>query len=328
MNKNRVESFARNASLEQFLNELNSELWYTESQILEAEIEQRYPLIFIVGPHRSGSTLFMQWLASLGSIAYPTNLMSRFYGSPIIGSKIQKLLSEPSLNYRDELGDFCSRTDFRSANGKTQGLTSPNEFWYFWRRFLDFDNLVELDTEHLESEFDSVTFKRELYGVSNVLEKPFALKAMVMNYHIPFLAKLFDKALFIQLTREPLANIASAMEARKRQYGTYNDWYSFKFPEYELLKDMSNYEQVAGQIYYINKAVDNGLSAVCSTKKLQVSYEVFCQDPKTVYQQVHNKLAGLGCVLPKDYIGQSQFEISRKLVTDPSILLAYNRFWR
>ena len=89
----RTDEFKRNNSLENFLSEINNDLWNTEKKLLDKQ-EFDFPLIFIMGPHRSGSTLITQWLSNLGSIAYPTNLMSRFYKAPIIGSKIQLLLTD------------------------------------------------------------------------------------------------------------------------------------------------------------------------------------------------------------------------------------------
>lgn len=141
---NRVEKFKRNNSLEEFLKEINNDLWNTEEKLLIKKTPE-YPLIFVMGPLRSGSTLMTQWLANLG-FAYPTNLMSRFYKAPIIASKIQMLLTDERYNYRNEIRDFNSGIDFSSENGKTRGALAPNEFWYFWRRFLPFKELDYLPT--------------------------------------------------------------------------------------------------------------------------------------------------------------------------------------
>ena len=121
--KTRDEEFKRNNSLENFLSEINNDLWNSEKKLLDKK-DIDYPLIFIMGPHRSGSTLITQWLSNLGSISYPTNLMSRFYKTPIIASKIQLLLTDERYNYRNELRDFNSSIDFSSENGKTKGALS------------------------------------------------------------------------------------------------------------------------------------------------------------------------------------------------------------
>lgn len=318
----RTAQFKRNNSLEGFLNEINNDLWHSEKKLLENK-EPEFPLIFIVGAHRSGSTLLMQWLANLGSIAYPTNLMSRFYTAPIMASKIQLLLTDERYNFRNEIIDFNSSIDFSSKNGKTQGALAPNEFWYFWRKFLPFKELDFLPTEELYKKVDIDTIKAELSGITKVFQKPFALKAMILNYNIEFLDSLFKRAIFIHVKRDPLTNIASALQARERQMGSIDEWYSFKFPEYFQLKELSPYEQVAGQIFYINKAVEEGLETVAEHKKLTINYEEFCHNPEGFFDELVEKLGKNNCVLDGDYIGPKMFSVTRNAVTDEQIIKAY-----
>lgn len=323
--KTRTEDFRRNSSLEEFLTEINNDLWNTEKKLLKLK-ELKYSLIFIVGSQRSGSTLLMQWLANLG-LAYPTNLMSRFYKAPIIASKIQLLLTDERYNYRNELIDFNSTIDFSSENGKTRGALAPNEFWYFWRRFLPFKELDYLPTEELFKKVDIETFKSEFVGMVDVFEKPFALKAMILNYNIDFLDEIFEKAIFIYTKRDPLTNMESALKAREKQLGSIKEWYSFKIPEYEELNKLNPYEQVAGQIYYINKAVENGLENVAESKKMIVNYEDFCKNPKKFYEELKSKLKVQGYELKGEYKGEDSFNVTRKSVSDENILKAYRKFY-
>lgn len=322
----RVEQFKRNSSLEEFLNEINSDLWNTEEKLLDKK-ELEYPIIFVMGPHRSGSTLLMQWLAQSNVIAYPTNLMSRFYKAPIIASKIQMLLTDERYNYRNEIRDFNNSIDFSSENGKTKGALAPNEFWYFWRRFLPFKELDYLPSQELFEKVDIDTLKSEFAGMTDVFQKPFALKGMILNYNIDFLDKVFEKAIFIYTKRDPLTNIESALKAREKQLGSIDEWYSFKIPEYENLKKLNPYEQVAGQIYYINKAVETGLENVAQHKKMIVNYEEFCENPKKFYDELVSKLKSQGCELDSEYKGEEKFEVTRKSVDDEKILRAYDKFY-
>ncbi|MDX4069420.1 sulfotransferase [Aliarcobacter skirrowii] len=320
----RTKNFKRNSSLEEFLTEINNDLWNTEEKLLSLK-EPEYPIIFVMGSLRSGTTLMTQWLANLG-FAYPTNLMSRFYKSPIVASKIQLLLTDEKYNYRNEIKDFNNSVDFSSENGKTKGALAPNEFWYFWRRFLPFKELDYLTTKELFEKVDIDTFKSELAGIVDVFQKPFALKGMILNYNIDFLDKVFDKAIFIYTKRDPLTNIESALKARERQLGSIEEWYSFKIPEYEELKNLNPYEQVAGQIYYINKAVENGLENVANHKKLIVNYENFCENPKRFYDELKEKLEIQGYKLDKEYNGEDSFDVTRKNINDDNILKAYKKF--
>jgi len=324
--KAREETFKRNVSLEDFLDEINSDLLCAESNLLTKE-DPEYPLIFVMGAHRSGSTLMMQWLANMGSFAYPTNMMSRFYKAPIIASKIQMLLTDEQYNYRNEIRDFNSSIDFSSENGKTRGALAPNEFWYFWRRFLPFKELDYLSSEELMEKVDIATLKSEFAGITNVFQKPFALKAMILNYNIDFLDKLFPNAIFIHVKRDPLTNIESALKARERQLGSIDEWYSFKFPEYHELKNLNPYEQVAGQIYYINKAVESGLENIAEHKKMVVPYEDFCANPEKFYNELFEKLKVQGCEINQSYNGEKSFTITRKNITNKNIINAYEKFY-
>lgn len=321
----RAEQFKRNVSLEQFLGEINSDLWHTEENLLQKKFFD-YPVIFVMGPHRSGSTLIMQWLAQSGVVAYPTNLMSRFYRTPIIASKIQLLLTDERYNYRNEIRDFNGGVDFNSENGKTKGALAPNEFWYFWRRFLPFKELDYLPTEQLLQKVDIQTFKAEFAGIVDVFQKPFALKGMILNYNIDFLDHIFEKAIFIYAKRDPLTNIESALQAREKQFGSIEEWYSFKIPEYEELKKLNPYEQVAGQIYHINKAVENGLANVAEHKKMIVDYEKFCENPKKFYDEMVGKLKIHGCNIDTVYNGEESFYMTRKSVADENVIKAFEKF--
>ncbi len=305
----RSTSFSRNAALETLLQDLNATLWLSEQACLGEPVPPSHPIILVMGPMRSGTTLFMQWLANTGLVAYPTNLLSRFYQAPIVGAKIQLLLTDPCYNFRNELGEFIQQSEYRSENGKTQGVLSPNEFWYFWRRFLPDPSRDVWRDEELRAGMDTRTLLAELAGLMAVFQKPFAAKAMLFNYNIPFLDSLFDQALFIQLRRDPIANVASVLDARKRQLGSEAAWYSFKIPEFETLSTLDPITQVAGQVQSIDRAVSAGLATVAEERKLVVDYETFCAEPAAFYHQLLSKLALEDSAGP--YTGPARFQLTR-----------------
>ena len=265
--------------------------------------------MFVMGPHRSGTTLFMQWLANTGAVGYPTNILSRFFGAPVIGAQIQLLLTDPRYDFRNEILDFRSAISFDSEIGKTRGALGPNEFWYFWRRFLPFKELDWLPDEELFRVVDREELVAELTGLTRVFGKPFALKSMILNYNIPFLEAIFAKALFVQIKRDPVANVASILEARKRRLGSEDEWHSFKIREYPQLKDLDPITQSAGQLHYINKAVTQGMAAVNASRKLVVGYEDFCKSPRTVFDRLVEKL-GIDASARR-FCGPEQFRPTR-----------------
>jgi len=307
----RTKSFKRNSDLEDLLCMLNGFLANSEKTALEhySTNKDGFAIVFIMGPHRSGTTLFMQWLAHCGIVAYPTNLLSRFYAAPVIGAHIQLLLSDQRYNFRDEIVELNTPILFNSENGKTNGALAPNEFWYFWRRFLPFKELDWLPDEELFRLVDSKMLVDELTTLTRVFDKPFALKSMILNYNIPFLDAIFEKALFVQIKRDPVTNVASIIDARKRQLGSEREWYSFKIPEYPQLKDLYPVTQTAGQLHYINKAVTQGMGKVKISRKLVVQYEDFCRNPRKVFKQLIEKLE----ISESDisYCGPEKFKLTR-----------------
>jgi hypothetical protein len=153
-------------------------------------------------------------------------------------------------------------------------------------------------------------FRDELNALANIFEKPFAMKAMIMNQNIPELAEQFDKPLVIWIRRDPIFNIQSALEARKRQYGDINTWYSFKIKEYPHLKDLDPLESVAGQIAAINGSVEQGIADLPDYKKLVVQYEDFCQRPEFYFNEITRRLVEQGGMSAEDipeYSGETFF---------------------
>ena len=322
----RVKEFRRNSELEDFLKEINEDLFVAEKRLLEKK-EQRYPIIFILGPLRSGTTLMTQWLAASGKIAYPTNMLSRFYGAPVIGAKIQKLLTDEKYNFRNEILDFSSEINYHSENGKTKGALAPNEFWYFWRRFIPYvEEIGYLTDQQLMEKVDVNYMLSEFIGLTETFEKPFVLKATHCNYNIGFLDQVFDKALFLYMKRDPYTNTESSLKARERQLGTIEEWYSFKIPEYSDLSQINNpIKQTAGQVYHNNKAVQEGLAKVAEHRKMIVEYEDFCENPEKYYKELVAKLGMQGCEIDAVYNGEKQFNITRKSV-NPEIEKFYNEY--
>lgn len=309
--KRRTALFRRNTELEHLLASLNESLSVAEDRFLQksSDAESEHPIIFVMGPLRSGTTLFMQWLANSGIAAYPTNLLSRFYRAPAIGAQIQLLLTDPRYEFRNEIPEFRNEISFQSENGKTTGALAPNEFWYFWRRFLPFQDLDWLPDEELHRVVDKQKLRAELAALTRVFDKPFALKAMILNYNIPFLDAMFEKAVFVQLKRDTITNVSSVLDARERQLGSREQWYSFKIPEYPQLEGLDAISQATGQVVSIDNAVTKGMGMVDASKKLVVQYEEFCADPRRVFRELLTKLASdeSRC----SYDGPERFKISR-----------------
>lgn len=304
----------KNPKLETLLQKINDTLAPSETQALTQFTVPQHPIILILGCARSGSTLLMQWLANLGCFVYPTNLLSRFYRAPYIGALVQELLTNPELDFHDELHEFHQTgKTFSSALGKTKGVLAPHEFWYFWRRFFAFNEIQRLDDASLRA-VDTKTLLAELAAIESVFDKPLAMKGMIVNWNIEFIDHILPKVLFVHIQRAPILNAQSLLESRRSFFGSLDFWYSFKPPEYEILKDLDPYAQVAGQVYFTNKAIANQLDKIDPAHHMTVDYAEFCHAPESLYQQLLDKLAVQGWQPPiLSYSGPAAFKTSSEL---------------
>jgi len=311
MNQRR-QQFLRNQNLESLLSNLNGLLAPVQQEVRRNFQKPKYPLILIVGCARSGSTLMMQWLANSNQFTYPTNFLSRFYASPYIGAMIQQMLINPAYQYKEEFSDVKNLTLFQSDLGKTSGLFAPNEFYYFWRRFFKYGDIQYLN-ENEARKVDADGFFSELASIESVFEKPLAMKGHLIGWNIPFFYSLFSNVIFLHVRRDPIYNAQSLLEAREKFYGDQSQWYSFKPVEYPILKDLPPHQQVSGQVYFTNRAVQQGLSAIEKLNWLSVSYEEFCKSPQKTYRQLRERLALFGYEITSHYTGPKRFESTNQV---------------
>ncbi len=307
MDTGRTEAFARSEKLENVLGELNALLSPVQEEVNRRFEKPEHPVLLIVGCARGGTTLLMQWLANTGVVAYPTNLASRFYAAPYIGARVQQAFTD--LDKGNEIFGSAASASFASNLGKTRGPVEPNEFWYFWRRFFQFGEIQVLSDEAL-NKVDGARFLAELASFEAALGKPLVLKAMIMNWHLPLLARLLEGAIFLFVRRDPVFNAQSLLMSREKFFGTYDKWYSFKPPEYPQLMERDPYGQVAGQVYYTNRAVARGLEQVAPERVLNIGYRDFCRSPRDSFDALRARMQHMGYPANWEYDGPGSFDIT------------------
>jgi hypothetical protein len=232
----------------------------------------------------------------------------------------EPLLGERELEYVTECirtGWISSAGRFTSTLGKTEGALAPHEFWYFWRRFFPLEADADIVPPEKLAHVDIAKLNCELAALETALGKPLAMKAMLLNWHIPFLDSAFDKVLFVNLKREPAFVVQSMLEGRQKRNGSEEFWYSFKPPEYAWLKNLPPLEQVAGQIHFIRKATEDGIARVDPARTLTVQYEEFCREPASTWIALVEKMAGLGYSMNRDYDAPRHFDAANTIRSSP-----------
>lgn len=295
-NKYSVPYFKKNINLEDALTDLNTHI---EKIVIDNKTNLNTvdkPIFMIMGAPRSGSTLMLQWLSSLGLFSYPSNLIARFYKNPYIGIRAQQALLE--YDPLNQLGFNNTTVDFTSQLGKTMGALNPSEFWYFWRNHFKLNGFSEV----LNLNDDFSLFLNQLKSFEYLTGKPLALKGMLLFNDIPLLHKISNKIIFINLKRDTFFNAQSLLFAREKYFNDTNKWYSFKPKEYELIKHKDPISQVAGQVVFIKNAIEKGLKEIPKSNKLEVDYEDFCLNPIKILNVLKDKCKELNYNLEIDKV--------------------------
>ncbi|NQT14863.1 MAG: sulfotransferase [Planctomycetes bacterium] len=243
-----------------------------------------YPPVFIIGPPRSGSTVLYQVLLDHFHFSYFSNLHELFFGAPSLAER----LFRPSRRRVD--GCYCSKY------GRTEGWSAPSEcgnFWYrFFRRRPQFTSLADVSGKQL----------RKLRGVvrrlQNAMGKPILFKNGTCALRLDPLAKALPEAIFLITRRDVLDVSHSLLAARKDIHGDYARWWSMEPPNVTELKEKPAHKQVVEQVRSIYALVDESRERLGAERFLDVHYEEFCQDTRSVLEKIQNFLARHGIPVP------------------------------
>ncbi len=301
-----IQSIHKNPELDVLIDELKHLLAPVQNQ-LDIEAENNWPFGFIIGTPRCGSTILLQFLASTNQFSYPTNVLGRFAYAPYIGALVQKLIFDPAFDNHEAFKDIHSTLNFESCLGKSQGAMATNEFQHFFRNYMpnfDIKHLSDMDLEKVNCH----EIMRGLISIQHAFMKPFVTKAGLLQYNIDYFHSKFDNIIWLQVKRDPLMAMQSILLAREQYHGDINKWWSVKPKEYDFLKTMDIYHQIAGQVFFTEKAISDGLKTIHSSKHLPVHYKDLCQRPEYIYELIRTKFNDLGCEITAKYSGPSHFK--------------------
>lgn len=321
------EQFKQNELLNTLLDELKVLLQPVQKEINHKFYDTKWPIGFIVGNARSGTTLLTQWLASLKIFSYPTNFLTRFAYAPYIGAMIQKMIFDNKYDFHGDFSDIQSGLNFNSDLGKSKGALAVNEFQHFFRNYVKDIDSGYLDNEALKL-VDFAGMKKGLASIESVFNKPFITKAAILKYNINILSKEFKNSFFYYIKREPIFNMQSLLLARHRYYRSDKIWYGSKPKEYDSLKDMDIYHQIAGQVYFSNKHIQKELKKIHSKKYILIEYEKFCSEPEDYYQQICDKYRCFGYEINENYKGSTKFKVSNKLRLDKDQINKFDKAYK
>ena len=300
-----------NHDLDELISRLRAMLEPLQKEQNKEFSEPQYPALLVIGAPRSGTTLLSQILASSANFCYPTNFLSRFAYAPMIGAMIQQMLFDPKFRFRNELHDLQQAVSFSSDLGKTDNAMDISEFYHFWRRFFPNHESHYLLEDQLK-EIKLSKMLQEIASIESICKKPFFSKGKMFQYNIKYFAEKISKLIFVYIKRDPVYVMQSILLSRRKMYGNDRIWWAVKPREYAWLKDMDVYHQIAGQVLYSTRSIENELTSLPDTRKLCLTYEELCRDPRQVFRQLQAVYLEYNYVL-KDTLVSKQLVVSNSV---------------
>lgn len=265
--------FEKDRGYEEFIESFNDYLVPFE-QYRYRELEEKLPNVHVIGVPRSGTTLLLQLIISHFSVGYINNFIARFWKAPVSGIRISRNLWGD--DYKSELS---------SELGSTDRVRGPNEFNYFWYDMLGYRGHLQKSDEQA-AKIDWQRVAKVLKNMTWAFEKPIVFKSFMLGWHARWLQQQLDKTCFIWIRRDPTDNALSLLDMRRKLFGTIDKWASFKPKNYDALKELSPYEQVAGQVFYLEKAYEKQLKKLPESNYVVFDYKDICREPQRALKTI------------------------------------------
>ena len=268
-----AEAYKKNQGEELFLENLNNILAPYEEESYK-EIEEKFPTLHIVGAPRSGTTLLMQLICSHLNVGYINNLIAAFWKAPTFGIRLSRKLLPAT-------GDSSYHSDF----GRTMGIIEPHAFGYFWSRLLGYQE-VAYQGKDFEDKIDWNRVKIVLTNMVEAYDRPIVFKSFWMAWHLKRMQSILPRTCFIFIRRNPIDNALSLLHLRRKLLGSVKEWASMKPSEYKILKERPYWEQVVGQVFFIEQSILRGIQQIGGRNTLELAYEDICYDPKVELSKI------------------------------------------
>lgn len=264
--QNVTDRFEKDRSYEEFIEQFNDHLASFEQEYYQ-DLEETLPSVHVIGVPRSGTTLLTQLIYSHLDVGYINNLIARFWKAPVSAIRLSRKI----------LGNGYS-SSLSSDYGKTDSIYEPNEFNYLWYNLLEYDDHHQ-KTEEQAKEIDWQWCSRVIKNMLAAYGKPIAFKSFMLGWHAELMQNALSNTCFVWIKRDPLDTALSLLDLRRDLFGTIDRWASFKPVNYEELSSRTPWEQVAGQVYYLEQTYQKQIDRLPESNYLVLEYEDVCKNP-------------------------------------------------
>lgn len=299
--KNRAAWFAVETSvLGLLMTPLDLVLQMREHALYRRASRPGYPMIFVCGAPRTGTTLVTQTLLNNLPVQYFNNLTSVFPRSPIVANQL--------------LSGWVKKTPatYSSFYGKSDRFSGPNDALYIWDRWLGSDR--ERIQESLSAE-DKSNMMHFFGAFQEAFPGPLLNKNNNLNVQANVVAEVFDNAHFICMTRAPLYLAQSLYLARLDIHGDPDFPYGIHDPNRVSTQDVI--EDVCRQVLFHQRKIHEQQRLVGADRFWIVPYEQFCQQPEALVARAAESILGISIQATKLRESLAPFKVSNKTRMDP-----------
>ena len=252
------------------LNYLNE--YISEFRLRNHKTSAKKNICFIVGLPRCGSTLLQQILISRYKVGYASNIIGKFWRNPIAGS-----ILHTSLDDGNYISNFCSEY------GNTKGPFEPCEFGWFWGKNLKIDS----ETDCIGAKVNWDYINETLQGMASVFKQPLIFDTPLICNQISKIFKNIDGVKIIYLKRNLRSVCNSILSARKKRFGTINNYYGAKPKSWKIIKRIDDpIEQVLHQVHDLNNEIEENLNIISSKNIFTLDISLLREKPIEVSDSI------------------------------------------
>ena len=247
------------------------------------------PVCFILGPPRSGTTLVYEMLVRRFGMSYTSNLANFLFTTPAAATRLGLRHVEA---WRKTGGGR-----YENEYGQIAGWGAPNEGGNLWDRWLPRDEHVAGD--HAKK-VPAERIRRTMEALARVMGGPFVNKNVMHSVHMELLDRIFPGCVFVQVERDPLANVRSIVRYRLdhvRRPEDLRKWRSVKPRAWKRFAGQHHAVQAAAQVLFTHADVRAAAADLGDDRRFELGYEAMCADPEGMLEAVGRFLRGHGVKL-------------------------------
>lgn len=271
-------AFGKDMSQEALLADVNALVAPVQRQLEQrAPAAPLRPVVLVLGPPRSGTTLVSQLITTSRLFGTVCNLAARFWEGPAFG-----LLLARALGVSED-----TASHFTSRRGVTEGWDEPSEFGYFWNRYFDLGQDTHALDEGARARFDRAGLCRSIAAMEAVLQRPMAFKNNTwFTFHADLLSEALPGAVLVACRRDPFFVAQSIYLQRLDLYGDASRWWSVRPPRYADMINLSPVDQVAMQALSIAAEMERSLARVREARVIDAAYPRLVAEPRRVLREI------------------------------------------